>query len=87
MISSINSNGKNTIFGGKKELYDAAVEAGATVLPGVSTDGYTYDGSEAIDGDKFLGLALDEVNEDDKTEERINAWCFTPSTRRMSLLP
>ena len=74
MISSINSNGKNTIFGGKKELYDAAVEASATVLPGVSTDGYTYDGSEAIDGDKFLGLALDEVNEDDKTEERIDAW-------------
>ena len=74
MISSINSNGKNTIFGGKKELYYAAVEADATVLPGVSTDGYTYDGSEAIDGDKFLGLALDEVNEDDKTEERIDAW-------------
>ena len=57
-----------------KELYDAAVEAGATVLPGVSTDGYTYDDSEAIDGDKFLGLALDEVNEDDKTEVRIDAW-------------
>ena len=31
-------------------------------------------GEEAIDGDKFLGLALDEVNEDDKTEERIDAW-------------
>ena len=37
-------------------------------MPGVSTDGYTYDDSEAIDGDKFLGLALDEVNEDDKTD-------------------
>ena len=57
-----------------KELYDAAVEAGATVLPGVSTEGYTYDDSEALDGDKFLGLVLDEVNEDDKTESRINAW-------------
>ena len=57
-----------------KELYDAAVEAGATVLPGVSTEGYTYDDSEALDGDKFLGLVLDEVNEDDKTEARINAW-------------
>ena len=57
----------DTFCGGMKELYDAAVEAGATVLPGVSTNGYTYDDSEAIDGDKFLGLALDEVNEDDKT--------------------
>ena len=45
----------DTFCGGMKELYDAAVEAGATVLPGVSTDGYTYDDSEAIDGDKFLG--------------------------------
>ena len=33
-----------------KELYDAAVEAGATVLPGVSTDGYTFDDSEAVEG-------------------------------------
>ena len=32
--------------------------AGATVLPGVSTDGYTYDDSEAVEDDKFLGLAL-----------------------------
>ena len=31
-----------------KELYDAAVETGATVLPGVSTDGYTYDDSEEM---------------------------------------
>jgi len=60
--------------GGMKELFDAAVEAGANVLPGVSTDGYTFDDSEAVDGDKFVSLALDEVNEDDKTEERIDAW-------------
>jgi len=64
----------DTFVGGMKELYDAAVEAGATVLPGVSTEGYTFDDSEAVDGDKFLGLALDDVNEDDKTEDRINAW-------------
>ena len=64
----------DTFCGGMKELYDAAVEAGATVLPGVSKDGYTFDDSEAVEGDKFLGLALDDVNEDDKTEERIDAW-------------
>lgn len=64
----------DTFCGGMKELYDAAVEAGATVLPGVSTDGYTYDDSDAVEDGKFLGLALDEVNEDDKTEERIDGW-------------
>ena len=64
----------DTFCGGMKELFDAVVEAGAKVLPGVSTDGYTFDDSEAVDGDKFVGLALDDVNEDDKTEERIDAW-------------
>lgn len=47
----------DTFCGGMKELYDAAVEAGANVLPGVSTDGYTFDDSEAVDGDHFVGLA------------------------------
>lgn len=50
------------------------LNASHTVLPGVSTDGYTFDDSEAVEDDKFLGLALDDVNEDDKTEERIDAW-------------
>ena len=55
-----------------KEIYDAA--EGANILPGVSTDGYTYDDSEAVVDGKFVGLALDDVNEDDKTEGRIDAW-------------
>ena len=58
--------------GAMKEIYDAA--QGANILPGVSTDGYTFDDSEAVVDGKFVGLALDDVNEDDKTEERINAW-------------
>lgn len=64
----------DTFCGGMKELYDAAVEAGATVLPGVSTDGYTFDDSEAVADGNFVGLALDDVNEDDKTDSRIEAW-------------
>ena len=64
----------DTFCGGMKELYDAVKEAGANVLDGVSTDGYTFDESESVVGDKFVGLALDEVNEDDKSEGRIDAW-------------
>ena len=64
----------DTFCGGMKELFDAAEEAGANVLPGVSTEGYTFDDSEAVVDDKFVGLALDDVNEEDKTEERIDAW-------------
>ena len=64
----------DTFCGGMKELYDAAIEAGANVLPGVSADDYNYDDSEAVVDGKFVGLALDDVNEDDKTEGRIDAW-------------
>lgn len=67
----------DTFCGGMKELYDAAVEAGATVLPGVSTDGYTFDDSDAVVDGSFVGLALDDVNEEDKTDERIDAWLET----------
>ena len=62
----------DTFCGAMKEIYDAA--QGANILPGVSTDGYTFDDSEAVVDGKFVGLALDDVNEDDKTEKRINAW-------------
>ncbi len=64
----------DTFVGGMAELYNAAKAAGANVIGAVSTDGYTYDESEAVVDGKFVGLPLDEVNEDDKTDERIDAW-------------
>ena len=64
----------DTFCGGMGELYNAAKEAGAKVIGQVSTDGYTYDDSEAFVDGQFVGLALVEVNEDDKTDERIDAW-------------
>lgn len=68
----------DTFCGGMKELYDAAEAAGATMVGNeVATDGYTYDDSEAVDGDHFIGLPLDDVNEDDQTEARIDAWIPT----------
>lgn len=67
----------DTFCGGMKELYDAAKDAGATMVGEVSTDGYTFDDSDSVVDGKFVGLALDDVNEDDKTEERIDAWLPT----------
>lgn len=57
-----------------KSLYDAAESAGANMIGNVSTDGYTFDDSTAVVDGKFVGLALDEDNESDKTDERIAAW-------------
>ena len=54
------------------ELFKAV--EGANVVGAVSTEGYTFDDSEAVVDGKFVGLALDDVNEEDKTDERIDAW-------------
>lgn len=64
----------DTFCGGMAELYNAAKDAGATMMGEVATDGYNFDDSEAVVDGKFVGLALDEVNEDDKTDSRIEAW-------------
>jgi len=64
----------DTFCGGMAEIYNAAKEAGANIVGQVSTSDYTFDDSEAVVDDKFVGLALDDVNEDDKTDSRIDAW-------------
>lgn len=64
----------DTFCGGMAELYNTAKAAGATMVGEVSTDGYTFDDSAAVENGKFVGLALDEVNEPDQTEGRIDAW-------------
>ena len=55
-------------------LYDAFADAGAKFIGFTSTDGYSYDRSKAeLDG-QFVGLVLDEDNQKDQTEARLNAW-------------
>lgn len=56
------------------QLYEAAKSAGANIIGAVSTDGYTFDESTAVVDGKFIGLALDEDNESDKTDSRIATW-------------
>lgn len=64
----------DTFCGGMDELYTALKDKGVKFVGAVSTDGYTFDDSAAVVDGKFVGLALDDVNEDDKTDERIDAW-------------
>ncbi|MCG3719261.1 flavodoxin, partial [Aliarcobacter butzleri] len=39
-----------------------------------STEGYYHDGSKAQIDDKFVGLVIDEDNQSDLTDERIENW-------------
>ncbi|MGK7888845.1 MAG: flavodoxin [Leptolyngbyaceae cyanobacterium] len=55
-------------------IYDEFKALGAKVVGFVSPEGYTYEKSTAIRDGMFVGLPLDEVNESDKTDERIASW-------------
>jgi len=55
-------------------LYDAFTSLGATLVGAIPTEGYTYDYSFAERQGQFVGLPIDDINEQGKTEARINAW-------------
>ncbi|MBR6962491.1 MAG: flavodoxin FldA [Prevotella sp.] len=64
----------DTFVGGMGELYLGIKDCGARFIGCVETGEYTFDDSEAVIDGKFIGLPLDDINEDDKTDSRIEAW-------------
>jgi len=56
------------------KIYQSIKDKGCSIIGSVSTEGYTYDDSEAVVNGKFVGLLVDNDNESDMTEERINNW-------------
>lgn len=61
-------------------LYKELQETGCEFYGSVETEGYDYSSSQAEVNGKFIGLPLDETNEDDKTDERIDKWIETLKT-------
>lgn len=49
-------------------------QRGATIIGHTSTEGYTFERSRALIGDKFMGLALDFENQASKNKDRIKNW-------------
>lgn len=65
----------DTFCDGMGIIYDELKDSGCTFLGGgVSADDYSFSASTAVKDGAFVGLALDEVNESDKTADRIEAW-------------
>ena len=50
------------------------IEKGGELVGRWPTEGYEFDNSLALDGDDFLGLGLDNDNEEELTEERLIIW-------------
>jgi len=60
--------------GAMKILYNIIMKNHGKVIGFTDTTGYLFKESEALIEDKFVGLALDEVNQSNKTPERIEKW-------------
>ncbi len=55
-------------------IADHIVLAGGKLVGFVNPEGYSFDESKAFRNSEFLGLPLDEDNEPELTQERINRW-------------
>jgi len=65
----------DTFVGAMGTIYKQVVKNGATIIGnGWSKEGYEFDESTALVEDTFVGLAIDEENQEELTDERITKW-------------
>ncbi len=59
-------------------LYDKVIEQGGTIIGhGGTTSEYDFSYSDAVIDARFVGLAIDDMNEFAKTEARIERWAHS----------
>ncbi|MGL9723243.1 flavodoxin FldB [Sodalis sp. (in: enterobacteria)] len=69
-------------------LHDVLQPLGASFIGYWPIDGYEFTSQKAVtpDGNHFVGLALDEVNQYDLSEQRLQQWCEQILTEMAALL-
>ena len=60
-----------------EELYTAFQKAGGKSIGHVSGEDYIFDDSKSMINGMFCGLPIDEDNESEKTQDRLESWCKT----------
>jgi flavodoxin I len=87
-LDNINFKGKKVAYFGAGDQYGYAdnfqdamgileekiSSLGGTTVGYSSTEGYEFNESQAVRNGKFVGLAIDELNQSELTDERIKAW-------------
>ena len=87
-LGKINFSGKKVAYFGAGDQYGYAdnfqdaigileekiAARGGKTVGYWSTDGYEFDESKAVKNGKFVGLAIDETNQSELTDERVKAW-------------
>jgi flavodoxin I len=68
------SSYSDTFADGMGLLHEALEGKGFKSAGEFSVDGYNFDSSKAVKNGKFVGVAIDEDNESNLTEQRLDAW-------------
>ena len=55
-------------------LFEDLKNSGCRFIGAVPDADYTYSSSIAVTDSNFVGLAIDDINESDKTDERVTDW-------------
>lgn len=55
-------------------MYEMLKDKGANIIGFTSIEGYEFDESKAQKDNEFVGLVIDEDNQDDLTGQRIETW-------------
>jgi flavodoxin I len=63
-----------TFADGLGRLYEVLLSTGCSFTGSWPIAGYAYEGSTAVKGGWFVGLVLDEENQPEKPEQRIDKW-------------
>ncbi|PXY02072.1 flavodoxin [Marinifilum breve] len=67
-------NNGDTFVGGMAQIYNVVKDSDCKIVGSVDIESYEFEESDAVVDGKFIGLALDEENQGDLSEERINKW-------------
>ena len=64
----------NNFVDGLHDLAEVLRKSGAVLIGITASDQYTFEMSRAMENGMFIGLPLDEDNEPEKTDSRIDRW-------------
>jgi flavodoxin I len=64
----------NEFVNGLAALYDFVTDRGGKVVGDWPVEGYTFKQSDAVVDGRFVGLVLDQDNQADQSEARLDAW-------------
>lgn len=67
----------DTFCDGMGIIYEDLKATGCRFCGSMPTDGYTFDHSKAVVNGKLVGLAIDDMGEDEKTDSQIDEWIKT----------